>query len=278
MKKFKFLVLAFLGLTTLKADGFLLDVEAGAGIWWASPSGNYDSTASLSDSIVSNIDTDQKLGLEDEQTQYIWINIKHFLPVIPNVRVDMAKVGIQGSKNISENFYFANQEFSSGMDVKTDMQLDQLDISLYWSFLGKLLPLVDIDVGLGLKYFDGYTKVEGTSDSETTKEQLDINLPLPYVYGRLAVDIPMTNITADFDIKYFEFSDLIDAKMVDSRLKLDAEVLTLPLVSAHLELGYRIQILEITSGGGETLIDGFDGSISNDLSGVFGGLNVRFGL
>jgi outer membrane protein len=272
MKKIILTLIALFVISSLNA-GILVDVEAGAGVWLATP------TSKVNYSTGDTLDTnEQDLNLKSNQPLgYFWVNFTHFMPVIPNARIDITKVSLNGSSDITNSFQFGDIKFGDST-IDTDLKLDQIDVSLYYSFLGKLLPYIDIDVGLGIKYYDGSIKVTGKESTLNTSisEQANIKMPLPYAYGRVALTIPTTDIMVDFDLKYFEMGTLVDAQMVDARLKLDIELISLAMLSAHLEAGYRIQTLNITAE--ENALYDFKGKFQNDMSGVFAGAIVKFGL
>jgi outer membrane protein len=263
LKKLYLLVLLLtFGYSKLSAD--LIRAEVGAGAWISNNSGSIDYKG-------DPIELDNLLGLEDTTAPYLWLNFKHFIPVIPNARVEVLKLGIDGQEKVSEAFKFAGQEYTYNSSVKSDLNLDQYDIIMYYNFLDNLM-WVTLDIGAGVKYYSGYLDlIEKGTD---TRERVDIDFPIPVIYGRLGAKIPFTNIGAEVDLKYFKFEPLVDAEMIDLRVKAEASILELFIVDLNIEFGYRIQRLMIDAE--DNSFSDFEARAKTELEGFFGGVSLKF--
>ena len=249
-----FLTLLVLLFSTLKAD--LLRAEVGAGAWLLDSSGeiSYKGTP---------LDLDDQLGLDSTVSTYAWANFKHFIPVIPNARLEITKIGTDATEYIPAGKWSFDGENISAKNVESKLNLDQIDAILYYNLWDTFIL---IDVGVGVKYYTGYIEID--------KKNVDIDFPIPLIYGRVATDIPFTNLGAEVDLKYFKFSPDVDAEMFDLRMKLQATVLTIALLDLNLEFGYRVQRLQILAH--DNSFSGFDADIKSEISGFFGGVNIAF--
>ena len=247
---FMVLILAF----NLKAD--FLKAEVGAGAWYIESTGevSYKGTP---------LDLDDDLGLDSTLSTYIWANFKHFIPVIPNARLEVTKFGTDATTYIPEGKFKFNGQDISKKNVDSKLDLDQIDTILYYNLWDTFFLL---DVGVGVKYYMGSLEVAGS--------KIDIDFPIPIVYGRLETDIPFTNIGGEIDLKYFRFSPSVSAEMFDLRIKVKATVLTITLLDLNLEAGYRVHRLQVLAA--DKKFSDFNADIKSEVSGFFGGINIEF--
>ncbi len=133
--------------TTLSA-GVVLDAEVGIGSWKANPSGY----ASYDD---ADVDVEDNFGLESSHNTYIYADINHFVPIIPNARIEQQELKMDAS-SMGSSFKWNGNTIDIGS--KTKLDLKQQDLLLYWGVPGiKLLTagIVKVDFGLDIKKFDG---------------------------------------------------------------------------------------------------------------------------
>jgi outer membrane protein len=238
-------------------SGDFVKAEVGAGVWYVESTGEVSYKG-------SPIDLDDDLGLDSTLSTYAWANFKHFIPVIPNARLEITKFGTDATKYIPAELTkrFDGENNISG-NVNSKLNLDQIDAILYYNLLDTLLTL---DVGIGVKYYIGSLEVDGRN--------LDVDFPLPIIYGRVGAEIPFTNIGAEIDLKYFKFSPEVSAEMFDLRVKATATVLTLALIDLNIEAGYRVNRLQILAS--KNSFSDFKADIKSEVSGFFAGINLSF--
>lgn len=247
--------LLFLVNGEIKAD--LLKAEAGVGAWYIKSTGDvsYKGTA---------ISLDDELGLDSTVGTYVWANFKHFIPVIPNARVEVTQIGTDATNKLPTGIKKIFNDYNlTGKDVESKLSLNQIDAIVYYNLLD---TLITFDVGVGVKYYSGTLDINN--------KNLDIDFPIPLIYGRLATEIPFTNFGAEMDLKYFRFDPLVDAEMFDFRIKANATIISLALLDVNLEIGYRVHRLQIFAG--KNSFSGFNANIKSEVSGFFGGLNIAF--
>ena len=250
----RWLILAFLLIfNNLQAD--FLKAEVGAGIWSIKSAGevSYHGTP---------LDLQDDLGLDSTLSAYVWANFKHFIPLIPNARVEVTRFGTDATKYIPKGVF--DDINLSNTNVNSKLNLDQIDAILYYNLWDTFIL---IDVGVGLKYYTG--------SIEVASGNVDVNVPIPIIYGRIGADIPFTNIGAEMDLKYFKFTPLVNAEMFDLRIKAKATILTIAVLDLNIEAGYRVHRLQILASGKNNFA-GFNADIKTEISGFFGGINIAF--
>ncbi len=249
----------------LSAD--FLKAEVGAGIWQVSSTGeirtNYEKGSIQGKSVI---DIEEDLGLDSTIGTYAWANFKHFVPLIPNARLEFTKLGADATKDIPDfnSTYFNGQELKDA-NVASKLNLDQIDAILYYNLLDDTL-FITFDIGFGVKYYTGSLELDNNT--------LDVDFPVPLVYGRLGARLPGTNITTEADIKYFKYTPSVDAEMIDLRMKVNATILSIALLDLNIEAGYRVHRLQVLASDNKFVDFGAD--IKSEVSGFFGGINLSF--
>ncbi len=236
---------------TLLAD--FTRVEMGAGAWKSSPKGFSSYTA-------TGI-TAYDVSTEKEETNpYVWILIKHPIPVVPNLRLEYVDVTTKGlATGTFKNFTATN--------ANTQLDLTQYDIIPYYNILDNT-AWITLDLGLDIKLLDtsyqadGVTGVTGGGSSYSDSALL----PIPLVYTRVRFEIPGTNIGLEGDAKYIAYSD---STIYDVRVKVDYTLDFIPVIQPAVEIGYRKQKYDIDE-------DDLDAKLNMEFSGVYAGIMLRF--
>ena len=242
-----------------------IKAEVGAGGWMVKSTGEIGTTYA-NDKGYSVLDFEDDLGLDSTLSTYFWANFKHFIPVIPNARIEVTKFGESATENLPnfETKFFDGKKIKD-QNVHSKLNLDQIDAILYYNLLDDTF-FITADIGFGMKYYTGEIEVDDGS--------IDVDFAIPIVYGRFGARIPMTNITAETDLKYFKFTPAVDAEMYDFRFKIQATILELVMFDVNLEAGYRVHRLQLMAA--EDSFSDFDADIKTEVSGFFGGLNISF--
>ncbi|OHE06768.1 MAG: hypothetical protein A2513_00250 [Sulfurimonas sp. RIFOXYD12_FULL_33_39] len=226
-------------------------VEVGTGAWMQTPNGSATYTESgANGSYVS--------AKKDNTKPYIWAIIKHPLPALPNLRLEY--VSIEDDGTATGRF----KDFDIGA-VTTSLSYDmkQYDIIPYYNILDNT-GWITFDLGLDIKIVDAsYTAAPlvpftGYSDSAV--------FPIPLLYARARVEIPSTEIGVEADIKYITTGD---STVYDVRAKVDYTFDFVSVVKPALEVGYRVQKLDIDESS-------VDAKLDIDFSGFYAGLMLRF--
>jgi len=227
-------------------------VEMGVGAWLQTSKGS----ASYSDGGADGSYTSSK---KDSTEPYIWLLIKHPIPVLPNLRVEYVSMEDDGTASGQ----FKDFDIGTGNFTTLSYDMKQYDIIPYYNILDNT-GWVTLDLGLDIKIIDAsYTAAPsapflGYSDSVT--------FAIPLLYARVRVEIPSTEIGLESDIKYVTTGD---STAYDIRAKVDYTLDFVPVVQPALEVGYRVQKLDIDESG-------VDAKLDIDFSGFYAGLMLRF--
>ncbi|WP_324171901.1 TIGR04219 family outer membrane beta-barrel protein [Sulfurimonas sp.] len=249
-------------LTTLVCAAFLsssisadiIKVELGVGAWAQASSGEL----SYADAGIKATDTSK----EDSKTQaYLWVLLKHPVPILPNLRLEYVNLNNNGLATGS----FKN--FTAPTNSKTTLSVTEFDIIPYYNILDNT-AWITLDVGLDLKVADiKYEADAVVVDVVTTDYSDSVAVVIPLLYLRARVEIPKTNIGLESDVKYISYSG---NTIYDARAKIDYTFdIKLPIKPA-IELGYRVQKIKLE--------DDSAGNAKVDLNfaGVYAGLMLRF--
>lgn len=246
MKK---LVIGFLLLSSFCFADFLR-VEMGAGMLSQDISGE----AKYKDA-RQDLKDDYGFGDKSKNT-YIWLNFKHFVPVVPNIRLEHKS--FKETSNLKKAFSFGGQVFNVNNEATFDLK--QTDIILYYNLLDNTF-WTTLDLGLDARLFNGQFKLSNPAISKSAS----LNFPLPSLYARARVNVPMTGFGAEVDGKFLVYNG---SNLNDLTAKVDYAV-KLPLLDLGVEVGYRVQNLTIN-------ISNVDVESDMKIKGVFGGLFAKF--
>lgn len=250
MKKFlatTMLIIASTPAFAIDATPFF-SVYAGAGGWATEVSGDLGGTS-----------TDvEDLGIDDETNNYFYVAFEHWVPVIPNVRLEHSNISTSGAGTISTQFNFSGQAFDADASINTDIDITMTDAVLYYE-------LAMFDFGLTLRQFDIEVNAVGevSGVSEVRSEEVDGVLPMLYVQTK--IDLPFTGFYVTGSGNYISYDD---KSVTDFRAALGYGIELSIVAEIGLELGFRSFAIDL---GDE---DDFEGDIS--FSGAYLGANVKF--
>jgi len=234
---------------TLNAD--MARIEMGAGVWGQDTKG----TMSYTDDGATG---HYKSAEKDYSQAYVWMLIKHPIPIVPNLRLEYVQLDDEGSVSGE----FKDFEVPAGLTSKLTYDMKQYDVIPYYNILDNT-AWITLDLGLDFKIVDysydvaAVTGYAGYSDSGTTV--------IPMGYLRTRVEIPATDIGLEADLKYVQYQDY---KAYEYRAKIDYTLSFVPVIQPALEIGYRMQKIDIDDSD-KTLVD-------MEYSGVYAGLMLRF--
>lgn len=227
-------------------------VEMGAGVWAQKPSGSASYTDNGANGAYVSDET-------EESDVYAWMLIKHPIPILPNLRLEYANIKDKGVATGE----FEDFDIGAASSVFTS-QMKQYDIIPYYNILDNT-AWTTIDLGLDIKVIDAsYTAAPsgaftGYSDSYT------VAIPLLYARGR--VEIPATNIGIEADVKFIGNGK---SNVYDARAKVDYTLSFIPVIQPAIEVGYRVQKIDIDQD------DAKNSAVDIDYSGVYAGMMLRF--
>ena len=244
--------------STLNAD--MGRVEMGAGMWNQTPDGYMSYTES--GTATGKYTSDKK----EDSSAYVWMLIKHPIPIVPNVRLEYTNVKDTGVVTGSFKDFVV-----PGASTKGSIEITQYEVIPYYNILDNTF-WTTVDLGIDLKVMETKYVADGVNlvgTPLTTENYTDTTtVVIPLVYARLRVEIPVTNIGLEADVKYLSYED---STISDMRVKVDYTLAFIPVIQPAIEVGYRVQKFDITyeDGSDKTRMD-------MEFSGVYAGMMLRF--
>ena len=246
-------VASALMVTAANAD--FIRVEGGVGVWQSEPTGVIGYAGSPA------FDIAEEAGLETSEGAYLWVYLKHPVPIIPNVRFEYNAPSFSGQ--------IAQIEWNGDTyaSVSNTLELTQYDAVLYYNILDNTLWST-IDIGLDIKLIEGsYALAADTvNGSSAVNEPFDLAMVLPYVRAR--VQIPITEIGVEAIVRGASYTS---NTIIDAQIKVDYTMDFVPVIQPGIEIGYRHQQIDLD---GDSI--GLDANFETTFSGVYGGIMVRF--
>lgn len=240
----KLAIAAALTLASPFAAADLLSLHAGAGYWQGDYSGQVGEPS---------INAEQ-LGLDDSNNTYVYLAFEHFLPIIPNARVQHTRISSDQSAVIDQTFTLNNRTFAANETVFTDLDLTHTDLTAYYQILDNWVTL---NVGLTLRLFDGHISAQG----ETFTETVDIDQTVPMVYGEARFRLPFTGWSVGAQGNALSLND-------HSITDISASVgyTFSSVIDAGVELGYRQLSVDLDNGAQADM----------DVKGPYAAVTLRF--
>jgi len=174
----------FLAVPLAQAD--VVGLGASVSYWDSDLSGNVASGS-------NSVDVDDELRLKDDGNANASIYLEHPVPILPNVRLAYTLIQQSGSGTLGS----AYDGVSAG-NVRSDLDLEQLDLTLYYEVLDNW---VNLDLGLTVRDFSGELLVRNSSQSSRT--EADAVLPLGYIAARF--DLPLTGVAVGAEGNFISF-------------------------------------------------------------------------
>ena len=229
-----------------------LGVRVGANYWDFDISG----TARYKTQDSSNdIDVNKDLGYDDGTLGHFYISLEHPVPLLPNVRISKTDIDEDADGRLRQTVVFGDITFQVDEAVSSKVELDQTDITLYYSPLDNV---VNLDVGLNAKYIDSTARLTGATSGT---QSADISGWVPMAYAGVGVDLPLTGLAVGVDGAYVKYQS---SSFYDFTVR---ATYTSPwFVGA--DVGYRKIKLDL---------DDFDDSFADvDFDGPYAGLYLHF--
>lgn len=226
MKIFMIASLSLAMISTAHADT-LLGVYGGIGRWQSSLDGDVGDQRSA----ITSVDN---LGFNRESSDFAWIALEHFIPVLPNLRLEYAGIDGQAESTNQQVFTIGGRTFTTEIPMQTNLDLVYYDATIYYELLDNWISL---DLGLTARKFDGSVQVE--TDFGRATGDLDDTIPMGYVSG--GVQFPGTNASVNARLKAVSFDG---DRMFDYSLSAGYAFDVLPLLDLGVNIGYRSLTLE----------------------------------
>lgn len=187
MSKFTAPLVLALSVLSGTANADFLGLYVGGGLWNHSPAGTFGTTNAGS----STIDLESDLAFSSDSDTYFYAAFDHFVPFVPNVRIESVSMGHTGTAtNVNFNGV-------AGISGDSSISLDALDTILYWRLLDNW---VNFDFGFNFRRLDA----EFVAGTETVS--LSKSAPLLYISAQF--DLPFSGFSVGADINKVSISDV----------------------------------------------------------------------
>ena len=226
-----------------------LGIYVGAQAWQNEGTGGFAEEATL-----------QRFSFDEDTNASFHLNFEHPLPLIPNVRVRTGKLTATGNTDLTREFTFNGQTYTTGQTLDTDLDFTNTDITAYYELLDN--DLVGLDVGLTAKYLSGDFDVKNSSGVRAA-EDASLWLPMGYVAGKVA--LPGTGLYVYGDINMVSYDD---NSVHDYQVGLGYSFVDNFAIDASLQLGYREVAIDIED------VDDIYADL--EFSGLFAGVELHF--
>ncbi|MGB0449057.1 MAG: TIGR04219 family outer membrane beta-barrel protein [Porticoccaceae bacterium] len=220
------LLVVTITLAPLAAVADIVGLSIGGGSWQASPEGDIGRT---------DIDLESTLNLDEENNQFIFIALEHPVPVLPNIRLQQSEMEWTGNALVTAGTDLNGSPFVSDEQVDVSLDLSHIDATFYYEVLDNV---VDLDLGITARAFDGQASLVGVSQQES----IDLDAVGPLLYGKVGVDVPLTGLSAHMIANWI---DVDEFSLVDWAAQLTYEFGLIPAVDTGLILGYRSMSVEL---------------------------------
>lgn len=234
----------------------LLGVYVGAQIWNVETDGNFSDESSTTDG-----DDLQNFNFEDEVQGSFYIAFEHFVPIIPNVKLNHTLLDNSGTTDLEASFTFNGEQFDVDTSLLTTADITTTDIILYYELFDN--DLFSFDLGLNGKLIDGDLIV--VDEDTGTQSQESFSGIVPMLYSRAEFNLPFSGLGIYAEGSYI---DIDGNSLTDFQVAIDYAVIESIALDFTLQAGYRDISLEL---------DDID-DISSDLSfsGFFAGVEIHF--
>lgn len=136
------------------------------------------------------VDVEDDLNLDSDSNVNLTAIFEHPVPVLPNVRINYTAIEQSGRGRIGAGGF---DTLVGGVPVQSDLDLDQLDLTLYYELLDNW---VNLDAGLTVRKMDGDLKVRDVSGlSPTPLSRTKIDAVIPMLYAAARFDLPLTGLS-----------------------------------------------------------------------------------
>ena len=226
MSLFRLGLLATLTTTPLFASADIAGLYAGGGVWQSNPAGTLGNTS---------ISLDNSLNFDEENSNYLFIALEHPIPLLPNLRLSRTDLEWAGQGTVPAGTSLDEVVFPIDQAVAADLDLSHTEITFYYEVLDNI---VDLDLGLTARIFDGEASLIGASQ----QERVELDAVIPMLYGKAGIDLPFSGLSAAVSGNWINVNDF---HLIDWSAELNYDFSIAPTLEAGLSIGYRSMLIEI---------------------------------
>jgi outer membrane protein len=226
MRFFRLSIFVALSTVSIISSADIAGLSAGIGTWQSSPAGTMGST---------NISLDSTLNLDKENGNYVFLALEHPIPLLPNIRLAHTDLQWAGQGLVTAGTSLDEVVFPVDQAVDVDLDLSHSDITFYYEILDNI---IDLDVGLTARLFDGQASLVGSLQ----QERVDVEAVIPMIYGKAGIDMPFTGLTASLGGNWINVNEF---RLIDWSAEVNYDFSIAPTLEAGLSIGYRSMLIDI---------------------------------
>jgi len=134
------------------------------------------------------VDVNNTLNLDSDTNANASVYFEHPVPVLPNVKLSYTLIEQSGRGQLGLTGF---DNVPAGVDVQSDLDLEQLDLTFYYEILDNW---VNLDLGLTARDLDGELVVrEAVSNGRVSRTEVDGVIPMGYLAARF--DLPLSGVS-----------------------------------------------------------------------------------
>lgn len=168
-----------------------IGVHLGAGQWQT----EIDGSLGQDDTSINDLDFNQS------NNNILYAALEHPIPLLPNIRVQYAKLEHQGSATLNTTFTLNNVTVPASVPFDTNIELTYTDAIAYYELLDNW---VNLDLGLGIRYFEGYGE---TITGNARVDDASFEAVAPMLYADAQFDLPLTGLSIGANAQGFSYQD-----------------------------------------------------------------------
>ncbi|MBO6875458.1 MULTISPECIES: TIGR04219 family outer membrane beta-barrel protein [Marinobacter] len=145
------------------------------------------------------VDVENDLNLDSDSNANASLYLEHPVPLLPNVRLNYTLVEQSGRGELGADF--GGIVVGSGVDVQSDLDIEQLDLTLYYEVLDNW---VNLDLGLTARDLSGELLVQEVGGGlQADQTSVDAVIPMGYLAARF--DLPLTGLSVGAEGNFISF-------------------------------------------------------------------------
>jgi len=219
-------LLATLTAAPVIASADIAGLSAVVGTWQSSPSGTLGSTS---------ISLENTLNFDDENSNYLFIALEHPIPLLPNLRLSRTSLEWTGQGTVPAGTRLDEVVFPIDQAVAAELDLSHTEVTFYYEVLDNV---IDLDLGLTARMFDGEASLIGA----TQQERVELDAVIPMLYGKAGIDLPFSGLSAAVSGNWINVNEF---HLIDWSAELNYDFSIAPTLEAGLSIGYRSMLIEI---------------------------------
>lgn len=230
-------------LTAPLAQADVLGLGASVSYWDSDLSGQAGNDGDV-------IDVENDLNLGDVSNSNAALYFEHPIPILPNVRINYTSLDQSGRGRLTGDF----GGIGAGVNVRSDLEIDQLDLTLYYEVLDNW---INLDLGLTARDLSGDLVVQQIGTTNLSRTRVDAVVPMGYLAARF--DLPLTGVSVGGEGNFISYGgDSLHDYNVYGQFELSI---------VQLRAGYRQMLIDYEDG---------DDRLDVDIDGPFVSAGIVF--